>query len=81
MRQRWGHGLAPEAAAACIDWIFNERYADHVISLILPENAPSARVAEKLGMRPWRETIHAGLRHTVWGRRRGGPDQDVGGSD
>lgn len=78
-RARWGEGLAPEAARACIDWLFENRYTDHVISLILPDNGPSIRVANKLGMTAWRDTIHAGLRHTVWGLKRGLPD--VTGAD
>lgn len=52
--------IATEAAIAARDWVFATQAADHVISLILPDNAPSRGVAEHLGMRVWKETL--------WGR-------------
>lgn len=64
--ERKGTGIAPEAGAAARDWVFANLDVDHVISLILPENAPSARVAEKLGMRVDREADFKGYRHNVW---------------
>lgn len=61
-----GLGYAPEAGAAARDWAFANLGVDHVISLILPENASSARVAEKIGMHLWREADFKGLRHRVY---------------
>jgi RimJ/RimL family protein N-acetyltransferase len=49
-RAHWGRGFAPEAGRASIDWARDALGADHIISLIEPENERSARVAEKLGM-------------------------------
>jgi RimJ/RimL family protein N-acetyltransferase len=49
-RAHWGRGFAPEAGRASIDWAGDALGADHVISLIEPDNERSARVAEKLGM-------------------------------
>ena len=46
----WGRGLAPEAAWASRDFAF-QRGVERVISLINPQNQPSIRVAEKVGMR------------------------------
>ncbi len=43
-------GIASEAAAACRDWAFAELEVDHLISLIRPENEPSAGVARNIGM-------------------------------
>ena len=42
--------------------------ADHVISLILPENEPSAGVARKLGMTVWKQAPHGYVQwlHDVW---------------
>ena len=51
MRSRWGRGYAPEAAAACIDWAFENLRWDEVIHTIAPENANSRAVAAKLGSR------------------------------
>jgi RimJ/RimL family protein N-acetyltransferase len=48
-RQWWGRGYATEAAAAALDWAFRERDFDRLLSLIDPANAPSIRVAERLG--------------------------------
>jgi RimJ/RimL family protein N-acetyltransferase len=49
-RAHWGRGFAPEAGRASLDWARDALGADHVISLIEPDNERSARVAEKLGM-------------------------------
>jgi ribosomal-protein-alanine N-acetyltransferase len=65
-RDRWGQGIGTEAGAACRDWCWTNLDVDHLISLIRPENYQSRRVAEKLGMTVWRETIRAGLRHLVY---------------
>lgn len=65
-RDRWGQGIATEAGAGCRDWCWTNLEVDHLISLIRPENRQSCRVAEKLGMRVWRETNRAGLRHFVY---------------
>ncbi len=48
-RSHWGRGLATEGGQRALAWAFGELGADHVISLIRPENAGSIRVAEKLG--------------------------------
>ena len=67
VRPGWkGLGIAPEAAAAARDWAFATLDVDHLISLIRPENQPSARVAEKIGMRVDREVDFKGLPHLVY---------------
>ncbi len=50
-RNRWGLGLATEAAAAALDHVRDELGLDHLIALIMEENAASIRVVEKLGMK------------------------------
>lgn len=50
-------GIATEAAVASRDWAFAELPIDHVVSIILPENTPSAGVAENLGMAVWKEQL------------------------
>ncbi|MEA2520503.1 MAG: hypothetical protein QOI81_149 [Actinomycetota bacterium] len=54
-------GIATEAAAACRDWAFAYLDVDHVISLVRPENEPSAGVARNLGMTVWKETPFGSL--------------------
>lgn len=45
----WGRGLASEAARAARDWAFAQLGLPRLASFILPDNARSIRVAEKLG--------------------------------
>jgi ribosomal-protein-alanine N-acetyltransferase len=65
-RDRWGQGIATEGGAACREWCWANLDVDHVISLIRPENRQSRRVAEKLGMTIWRETMRKELHHFVY---------------
>ena len=46
----WNKGIATEAATAVRDHAFRDLKLPRVISLIHPENVPSRRVAEKIGM-------------------------------
>ncbi len=46
----WGRGLATEACRACIEFGFETLKLDQIIGLVLPENAASIRVLEKVGM-------------------------------
>ena len=49
---RRNEGIATEAMRAAIDDVWARTGADHVTAFIRGENPPSARVAEKLGLRP-----------------------------
>jgi ribosomal-protein-alanine N-acetyltransferase len=69
-RDRWGQGLATEAARACRDFGFSRLGLDRLISLIRPENVPSRRVAEKNGMTVWKEVKWRDLSHLVYAVRR-----------
>jgi len=51
MRDYWGKGIATESGRAIIDWGFTKLGVEKIIALILPENIPSIRVSEKLGMK------------------------------
>jgi RimJ/RimL family protein N-acetyltransferase len=51
VRSRWGRGYATEGSAAAIDWAFDALGWEEVIHCIDPGNAPSIRVAERLGSR------------------------------
>lgn len=48
-RSCWGRGYATEAGRASLDHAWRELGADHVISMIDPDNTASIRVAERLG--------------------------------
>ena len=49
VRSAWGKGYASEGAAAAIDWAATALGWVDIIHCIDPANAPSARVAERLG--------------------------------
>jgi RimJ/RimL family protein N-acetyltransferase len=51
-RAAWGQGYATEAARASVEYAWRELGAQELISLIAPDNTPSQRVAQRLGMRP-----------------------------
>ena len=48
-RQFWGQGFATEGAGVALGYLFDRVGCDQVVSLIRPQNAPSIRVAEKIG--------------------------------
>jgi RimJ/RimL family protein N-acetyltransferase len=45
-----GHGYATEAAAACRDFARDVLDAERLIAIMRPDNLPSQRVAEKIGL-------------------------------
>lgn len=48
-RAAWGQGFATEAARASLAYGFDRLGLAEIISLIVPENLPSIRVAERIG--------------------------------
>lgn len=66
-KRHWGKGLAVEGGHVALDYAWNELGADHVISVIHPDNQQSIRVAEKLGETYEREwTNSEGVVHGIW---------------
>lgn len=51
----WGDGLATEATRAVLRWGRENRDLEHVAAVIHPDNHASRRVAEKCGLRIWKE--------------------------
>lgn len=47
----WGQGFATEAAGALLDCGVSELGVSRIVAFVVPESVPSARVAEKIGMR------------------------------
>jgi RimJ/RimL family protein N-acetyltransferase len=62
---RHGEGFAPEAAAAALD-LAGDLELDEVFAMILPINAASLRVAEKIGLERAGEVEHAGFDHVLF---------------
>jgi RimJ/RimL family protein N-acetyltransferase len=65
-----GRGFATEAADFLLSYAFEALDRPHVISLIHPDNAPSRRVAEKLGETIEGETEVLGMPVLVYGMSR-----------
>jgi RimJ/RimL family protein N-acetyltransferase len=57
----WNRGLITEAARTVRDHAFGDLKLPRVISLIHPENIPSRRVAEKIGMTPEKQITFSGF--------------------
>ena len=68
--ERWGEGLAPEAARAAIDWGFERAGLDEIVAFALLDNERSRRVMDKLGMEYVRDFERAGLPHALYRLRR-----------
>jgi RimJ/RimL family protein N-acetyltransferase len=69
-RSAWGQGIATEAARAALAWAWDHVPTDHVISVIHAMNAPSVRIAQKLGQRlESTDTVNGAAVHTYGIRR------------
>jgi [ribosomal protein S5]-alanine N-acetyltransferase len=62
---RWSSGLATEAARAAIEWARSLELGE-VVTMTLPENRASRRVAEKAGLRFAGEIEYRGLTHVLY---------------
>ena len=49
-RQAWGKGYATEGGRAALEFGFAEQGFDEIVAMVSTANAPSRRVAERLGM-------------------------------
>lgn len=49
-KEHWGNGYAVEAAEALVEYLFETVGVDRVFGMLHPDNTPSARVLERLGM-------------------------------
>jgi RimJ/RimL family protein N-acetyltransferase len=63
--RHWNRGFATEAGEAALAWA-RELELQEAVALITPDNDPSRRVAEKIGMRQEGQTVHAGLPHLIY---------------
>lgn len=77
---RWGRGLASEAARAMAGWAFGTLGAPQLCAVCLPDNQDSARLMRRLGMRhrgleEWYGRPHAVyvVTRSEWLEREGNP--------
>lgn len=74
-RAAWGNGYATESARAALGWVWTTQPFDHLISLIVPDNAPSQRLAQRLGHAKTEPIEIEGLRADVWRIERPSDDE------
>jgi RimJ/RimL family protein N-acetyltransferase len=70
VRRHWGRGIATEAGRASLGYAFGTLGMRRVISLILPENNRSIRVAERLGERHVRNIVKFNRDCLIYGIER-----------
>lgn len=66
IREDWNNGYATEAAYACREYAQNILGKKRLVSLILPENIASIRVAQKLGAKKEKSVLSNGNYHDVF---------------
>jgi RimJ/RimL family protein N-acetyltransferase len=66
-RSRWNRGYATESGRAAVDWAFETLRAEHVISVMHPDNAAAHRAATKLGEVFERKTVIRGHDVVIYG--------------
>jgi ribosomal-protein-alanine N-acetyltransferase len=67
---QWGHGFATEMGRAVLQHAFGALDLARVIGLTWPENVPSQRVLENIGMRFENEATHYGRTMRVYAAQR-----------
>ena len=65
-----GQGLAFEALQAALAWTDAYRLEPRTVCMISPENAPSVKLAERVGYRPYAEADYKGSSVTLFERPR-----------
>jgi RimJ/RimL family protein N-acetyltransferase len=68
MKDQWGRGLATEAARVALHHAVEYAHLVRVIAIAMPENRPSLRVMENLGMTYERATQKEGFAVVVYSR-------------
>lgn len=59
--QFWSQGFATEAAIAVTEYAFQKLHPEYLISIIDPNNERSLKVAKRIGMQFWKETLFHGI--------------------
>ncbi len=72
-RERWGEGLASEAATTAIHDVFDRVGLERIVAWTTPDNVASQRVMEKCGMRQGGSALWKGRAHVWYDVRRGAP--------
>ncbi len=70
MPEAWGNGYASEAARALLDHGFRELELDQIVAVSLPDNKPSLRVLQRLGLPYIEDRMHANIEHKYFALTR-----------
>jgi RimJ/RimL family protein N-acetyltransferase len=62
----WGKGYAREAAAAMLNYGFDDLKLAKIMAFVLPQNKASVKILDKLGFRYLRDFTHADLCHRLY---------------
>ena len=63
-----GQGLASEALQAALQWADRALKASRTVCMIAPDNAPSIRLAQRVGYAPYADTTYKGAAVTLFQR-------------
>lgn len=66
----WGKGLATEAAVAICKYAFETLAVERLISIIDPQNHRSRKVAERMGMHHWKDTVYHGFASHIYALKK-----------
>ena len=69
-REHWGKGYATEAAGAALEFVWDELDAERAVSMVVPGNDRSVRVARRLGGRPDGRATLRGIETNVYAYER-----------
>jgi ribosomal-protein-alanine N-acetyltransferase len=70
-KKYWSKGFATEAAKGCKEYGFQQLGLNKLISIIDPRNAPSIRVAEKIGFTKEKESFVFDKNHYIYAGSKG----------
>ena len=62
----WGKGYATEISAAVLEAGFTKFGLERIIALVYPQNSPSIKVIEKLGMKYEKEAEYWGIKFLMY---------------
>lgn len=68
--QYWGKGYATEISAAVLELGFSKFALKKIVALVYPQNSPSIKVLEKIGMKYEIEAEYWGIKFLVYARER-----------
>ncbi len=66
----WGNGYASEISKATLDYGFDKLKMNRVVALVYPQNSPSIRVIEKMGMKYEKEAEFWGVKLLMFAKEK-----------